>query len=195
MPLQNFLLIVAVVSLILGLVRIMHMFRGRAMRAFAARWGFQYIGPPAPPQWWWNPSHLEIRPPLPNWISRFNPCRVRIRQVWNVIEGNANGVTVLIFDSVIGQYKGAQMCTLIVCKTEQNPFGMVTSTDRVIQSHGWTVLHGVWFLWFSWTMGIRRLDDHLNKLVSGSVREHSWRECMVRRLTARGIVQSEVQSA
>ncbi len=179
MPLHNFLIVVAVVSLILGLVRIMHMVRGRAMRALAARWGFQYIGPLAPTKWWWNPSHLEIRAPLPSWISSFTPCGLRIRQVWNVIEGNTNGVTVLIFDSVIGQYKGGQPCTLIACKTEQNPFGMVTSADRVIQSHGWTVLHGIWFFWFSWTMGIRSLDDHLNKLVAGSVREHSWRSIAI----------------
>ncbi len=151
--------VVALLSLVLGLLRIMHMLRGRGMRAFAARRGFRYIGPPAPPQWWWNPSHLEIHSPL----TRSALCGLQVRQVWNVIEGNKNGVTVFIFDGIIGS-KGGQPFTLIACKTEQDPFVVFTSADQVIQSRGWTVLHGVWFLWFSWTMGIKRIDGHLDSM-------------------------------
>jgi hypothetical protein len=142
----------------------MHLVRARAMRAFASRWHFEYRGPGAPPSWWWNPSHLKIHPPLPAWIAHLRPRGQRIRQVWNVIEAKKNGVSVLIFDSVIGEYKGGQPCTVIACEGEQNPFGIVPSADCVEQTHGWTVLHGVWFHWFSWTMGIKRLDDHLGKL-------------------------------
>ncbi len=160
--LLKYLLMLAAVSLIFGALRIVHMFRARAMRALAARWGLRYIGPPAPK--WWNPSHLKISPPLPGWFSQFHPSGRRIRQVWNVIEGRQNGVPVLIFDSVVGQYRGGAPCTLIACETEQNPFGTVSSPDRVIQSHGWTVLHGVWFLHFSWTMGIEGLDNHVKEL-------------------------------
>lgn len=132
--LHDFLFVVAMVSLILGVVRIVHKFRARAMRAFAAKLGFEYIGPGAPPSWWWNPPHLEIRPPLPAWISRLRPCGARIRQVWNVIEEQRNGVSVLIFDSVIGEYKGGHPCTVIACQTEQNPFGTVKSADRLVQT-------------------------------------------------------------
>ena len=164
MILLKLLTVVAVVLLMLGVVRIVHIFRARSMRAFAAKWGLQYIGPTAPPQWWWNPTHLKIGPPLPPWISHFRPSGKRIRQVWNVIEGNQNGVLVLIFDSVIGEYKGGSPCTLIACQGEQTPFRAITSSERVIDSHGWTVLHGVWLLWFSWTMGVRRLDGHLQYL-------------------------------
>jgi hypothetical protein len=153
-----------VVAAVLCVVRIGHLFRARAMRALAARLGFQYIGPGAPPSWWWNPSHLEIHSPLPEWISRLHPCGRRMRQVWNVIEGKRDGISILIFDSVIGEYRGGAPCTLIVCQTEQNPFGIVTPPNRVVQSHGWTVLHGVWFLWFSWTMGTKRINDHVNEL-------------------------------
>jgi hypothetical protein len=162
--LLKFLSVLATVLVLLGVVGVIHMFRARSMRALAARWGFQYIGPPAPE--WWNPSNLEISPPMPVWISSLYLSGIRMRQIWNVIEGQRNGISVLIFDSVIGQYKGGQPCTLIACQTEKNPFGMVTSPDRLIQSHGWTVLHGVWFLWFSWTMGINRLDNYVNKLRS-----------------------------
>ena len=101
MTLIKCLQLLALLTLIFGLVRIIHMFRARAMRALAARWGFQYIGPPAPK--WLNPSHPRITPPLPVGLSR--ACQLsgmRIRQLWNVIEGQESGISVFIFDGVIG---------------------------------------------------------------------------------------------
>lgn len=158
---RNWWIAPAIVVAALALVRVIHLLRARAMRAFAARWGFRYIGPSAPPSWWWNPPFTMGSPPVGT--LHFHPPGIAIRQVWNVIEGHRNGITVLIFDGIWGS-RGGQPCTLIACKTEQNPFGMATSADQVIQSHGWTVLYGVWFLWFSWTMGIKRLDDHIGEL-------------------------------
>ena len=86
------------------------------------------------------------------------------------MEGRQNGVSVLIFDAVLGA-KGGSGRTFIACQTEQNPFGIITSLDRVIQSHEWTVLYGVKFLLFTWPMGIQRLDHHMKKLRFGSVYE------------------------
>lgn len=166
MTLLKFGQLLALLTLIFGLVRIIHMFRARAMRGLAARWGFKYLGPPAPRLL--NPSHPKISPPLPVGFSRAcQPSGMRIRQVWNVIEGQQSGTSVLIFDGVIGEYKGGAPCTVIARQTEKNPFGIVSSPDRLIQSHGWTFVHGVWFLWFSWTMGRKRLDEHLKKLQGG----------------------------
>lgn len=170
--LLNFLSVLAAVSLILGVVRIIHMFRARAMRVLAARWGFQYIGPSAPK--WWESSHPKISPSLPFRFSQiWQPSGRQITQIWNLIEGQQNGVSVLVFDSVLGAGRGSAPCTLIAFQSEENPFGIVSSPDRVIQSHGWTVVHGVWFLWFSWTMGIKRLEHYVNKLRTGSVCEPS----------------------
>ena len=161
----NLLYVVAVVALALSAVRTVHIFRARSMRALAARRGFRYIGPSAPPKWWWNPPYPVVGPSLPAWISRFRPSGHRMRQVWNVIEGQQNGVSIIIFDSIVGDYRGGQPCTLVACRTEQqSPFGTLTSADRIVQSHGWTVLHGAWFLWFSWTMGAKRIESHLNGL-------------------------------
>ncbi len=154
----NLLLVFAAVALVSAVLRVIHLFRAGAMRSLAARWGLQYIGPPAPK--WWNPYHAKVSPPLPHSLS----YGWRFRQVWNVIEGQQDGVSVLIFDGIIGGYKGGQPCTFIACQTEQNPFGAVTSPDRLIQSHGWAVLYGVWFLWFSWTMRIQHLERHVRKL-------------------------------
>lgn len=160
----KFLLVLLAVTTPFALVRIMYVFRAQAMRDFAARWGFQYIGPPAP-KWWWHPSHPKISPPLPvRFPHDCHPSGKRITHVWNVIEGHHNGISVLIFDSIVGEGKGSGWCTIIASQTEQKPFGIVRSPDRVIHSGGWTVLHGVWFLHFSWFMSIRRLDKYVNRL-------------------------------
>jgi hypothetical protein len=158
---DNLLYLVVMLLLILGAMRIVHMFRGRAMRALAAKWGFQYIGPPAPPSWWWNPSFKTGSPPVGTY--HFHPLGFNISQVWNVIEGKRNGIAVLIFDGIMGS-KGGQPCTFIACKAERYPFAADTPRELVVQSRGWTVLNAVWFLWFSWTMGTRRINFHVNDL-------------------------------
>lgn len=166
----NLLLVPATVAVLLGVVQVFYMFRARAMRTLAARWGFQYIGPPAPK--WRNRSYPENSPPLP---SRFrliwNPSGREITHVWNLIEGQQNGVSLVVFDCILGKGKGSSYCTLIASQTEQNPFGTVTSPDRLIQSHGWTILHGVWFLWFSWTMRMQRVERHVKKLQVGTAEQ------------------------
>lgn len=163
----NALYFIATIAVILGAVRTFHFFRARSMRALAASRGFRYIGPTAPPQWWWNPAHLVIPEPLPAWIAHFRPAGRRMRQIWNVIEGQKSGIRILIFDSVIGEYRGGQPCTLIAVQSEQNPFGLIAKAEPVVQSHGWTVLNGTWFLWFSWTMGTTRIGSHLDRLREG----------------------------
>lgn len=167
MTLLKLLPTIAAVALVFALTKIFYVFRARAMRAFAASWDFQYTGPAAPK--WRNPSHThKISHPLPSGFLRAcHPSGRQITQVWNVIEGHQNGVSVLIFDSILGEGRGGAPCTVIACHTEQNPFGIVTSPDRVIQSGGWTAVHGVWFLWFSWTMRIRRIERYVKALRVG----------------------------
>jgi hypothetical protein len=152
--------VVSMVIAILGAVRIMHFFRARAMRQLASRWGYRYMGPTAPPQWWWNASRPKIPAPLPGRFSRLG-----ISQAWNIIEGNNNGTSVFIFDGVSVGFR-SQPRTYIACQTEQSPFPMTSSVERVIQIRGWTVLQGVRFLWFSWLMRIGRLNRHLSYLLS-----------------------------
>jgi hypothetical protein len=79
------------------------------------------------------------------------------------MEGQHNGMPVLIFDAIYGS-KGGQPFTAIVCQTERNPFQAVSTGDHVYQSHRWTVLRGVKFLGFSWTMSVKRLADHISNL-------------------------------
>ncbi len=159
--LHYLLSLVFMLLLILGAVRIVHMFRARAMRTFAAKCGLQYIGPSAPQSWWWNPQFKMGSPAVGT--SRFRPPGFAIRQVWNVIEGQRDGIAVLIFDCIWGS-KGGQPCTFIAYKAEQYPFSADTPREQVVQSHGWTALNGVWLLWFSWTMGTRRINFHVKDL-------------------------------
>jgi hypothetical protein len=142
----------------LGALRTLYFFRARAMRRFASRWGLQYIGPAAPPQWWFNTSRPIIPSPLPGWISRLG-----ISQAWNIIEGKNNGTSLFVFDGLSEGFR-SQPRTCIAYHTEQSPFGMSTPAEPVTQMRGWTVLLGVWFLGFSWLMGIGRLDRHLSNL-------------------------------
>jgi hypothetical protein len=164
--LLKFLLVLAMVAGIFGSLRIVFMFRARAMRALAVRWGFHYTGPPAPSLWGFR-SFRKVTPPLP--VSFPQNCYPigKIRQAWNVMEGQQNGVSVLICDSVVGD---RTYCTIFGCQTEQDPFRVDASPDRVKRSRGWTVLCRVRYLQIiPWTMGIQRLDDHVNKLGTSSV--------------------------
>jgi hypothetical protein len=162
--LLNYLPAVTVVALLVGFVAILFMFRLRSMRAFAARRGFKYIGPGVP-NFWGVYYFRKVKPPVP--LPHACHLVAEIRQAWNVVEGQQNGASVLIFDSAIG---GRTYCTFMVCQAEQNPFGMDTLPDRMFQSGEWTVLFRVgWPSVIPWTMSIQRLDEHLNKLRCGSV--------------------------
>jgi|KBSMisStaDraftv2_1062788.scaffolds.fasta_scaffold77569_2 hypothetical protein len=98
-----------------------------------------------------------IRAPLPSRLGS------GIAQAWNIIEGEYSGRRLFIFDGLSGGYS-SQPRTQIACETEQNPFPLTTSIETVSQIRGWTVLDGVWFLWFSWLMSIKRLERHLRYL-------------------------------
>jgi hypothetical protein len=151
----NLLIPALTVAAAFGSLQIFHQLRARAMRALAARWDFRYLGPP-PPKWWWGRTRPIARPRISTGL--------RITRVWNVIEGKKDGFTVLIFDVILGDGRGGQPSTLIACQTEGNPFETSTSAIRVLKKDGWTVLYGVWFLWFCWTMSVKRLDRLISQL-------------------------------
>src|SRR5690242_20648104 len=94
-------------AVVLGATRTVHWFRGRAMFVLAARFGLRYIGPRAPANWWVNPPSGRTGPRLPSWVSNAHPCGLAVRQVWNVMEGQLNGMPILVFDAIYGS-KGGQ---------------------------------------------------------------------------------------
>jgi len=159
----NLLKIFAILVAFYGALQVFYVVRTRAMRSLAARWNFRYIGPP-PPRGWWFVTHPIVRPPVPSWVSHLTLSGQRVTRVWNVVEGTRDGMAVVIFDVVLGERRSSHPCTFIACQTEQDPFQALASVDRVLESHGWMVLHGVWFLWFSWTMRVSRIDKHIGNL-------------------------------
>jgi len=150
-----------VVGFVFRYAKVLFVPRAKDMRALASRWGFQYIGPPA--SRWFSPSSLKVSPPLPASFSLACYPADETKQVGNVIKGQQSGVPILIFDSIIGEGKGAY-CTFIACQNEQNPFGTDISPDHLVQSGGWTALYRLRFLQITWTIGIQRIENHLNKL-------------------------------
>jgi hypothetical protein len=171
----KFLLVIAILAVIVGVARISLLFRARAMRAFAVRWGLQYIGPSAF-TWRFAPGRSwltlrKLKPPIPIPFSLAWWPANEIRQVWNVVEGQQSGMSVVIFDSFIEGYHDVYR-TFFACKTEQNPFEIDKSRDNVVHSYGWTILYRVPFPllvpWATWSMSIRCLDDRLNTLGVGS---------------------------
>ena len=164
-------------ALVVGYLKILMFVRAKQMRAFAAQRGFQYIGPPTLGFWKvWVSYSRKVKLPFPASFSLRGYPIDEIRQVWNVIEGQQSGVLLLIFDSFVRGGKAGWYCTFIAYQTQRNPFGTHTSRNCVVQRDGWTLCYRIPFLktpW-PWTMGINRLDDYVNKLQVGSVREPSW---------------------
>ena len=152
---MNLLIPILIVAVAYSGLQIFHQLRARAMRALATKWRFRYVSP-SPPKWWWRRSRPIARPPIPTGLH--------ITRVWNVIEGKQGSFTVLIFDVLLGEGRGAQPCTLVFYQTERSAFEPSTSAIRVLRKDGWTVLYGVWFLWFCWTMSVTRLDRLISQM-------------------------------
>lgn len=141
-------------------VIVLYLFRARAMRALAAKRGFHYVGPWAP-KWFGLP---KIKPRLPfarNWYPADE-----IRQVWNVIEGERDGVPILIFDSVFGPFgwNTYTFCTFIACEAEENPFEIDSPSEATVESRGWRVVYRLSGPFIVWSMSIKRLERHLESV-------------------------------
>ncbi len=160
----HYFITISVVAAILAAARTFHVIRSRAMRRLAARLGFRYMGPTAPPRWWLNPTHFEGHSSLPRWVSHLSPSGYRMRQAWNVIEGSVDGASVFIFDAVVGENRGGQPLTVIAWQSPRSTFGEVPSGDREVQIQDWSILHGTWLLWFSWPMLIGRVERRVKEM-------------------------------
>jgi hypothetical protein len=156
----------AVLALLVAGVKVSLIFRARSMRTLAARLNFQYVGPAAFK--WGFPSVPKVTPRFPASFSLDRYPANEIRQVWNVVEGQQSGVSVLIFDGFLGKGRGT-CCTFIACETERNLFGGDTWSGRVVQQGKWRVYYRVPTLQIlPWTMGIKHINEHLDKLQIGS---------------------------
>jgi hypothetical protein len=103
-------------------------------------------------------------------VSACHPYGKRVTHVWNVIEGHQNGVSVSFSTALSGRKRQQALHYYRVPdRTESLRDSHVTRSRNSVS--GWTVVHGVWFLHFSCTMGVERLDRYVKELRVGSVSE------------------------
>ncbi len=127
------------------------------MPALALRWGFQFTeGNPG--IWFLPKEHHSI--PI-SFRLRGYPVNT-ITRTWNVIEGERNGISILILDSTL-RSGGKYGCysTFIAARTDQNPFGNRSPQEKIAHSNGWTALYRLRFWQIPWTLSIQRIEEHL----------------------------------
>ena len=149
-----------VLTAIFAGIRLLYWFRASAMRALALRWGFQYTK--GDPRFWLPPK--DHRPTPTSFRLRGYPVNT-ISRTWNVIEGEKNGISILILDSILDfGVKRGRYCTFIAARTDQNPFGIKSPQEKIAHSNGWTALYRLCFWQIPWTLSIQRIDGHLDSL-------------------------------
>jgi hypothetical protein len=135
--------------------------RASAMRALALRWGFHYSSGDS--QVLTSPE--ESNSLLPDWFDISLYPASDIRTVSNVVEGERNGIKVLIFDSVVGRPKGAY-CSFIATQTPENLFGVTNPGEKIIQASKCTMLYRFRFIQVPGTLSIRSIEDRLKNLAA-----------------------------
>jgi hypothetical protein len=158
MKLVPFFFLAVVLVLIFVGIKYLYRSRSTAMRAFAARWSFQYSA--GDPQIW---SAGRIESPLLTALQVWCYPVNEISRIWNVIDGKRNGIRVLIFDSTVGEGKGVY-CTFVATQTSENLFELDGSREKIAQASGWTVAYRIRFVQIPWTLSITRIEELLNKL-------------------------------
>jgi hypothetical protein len=150
-----------VVTGIVGGLKLLYRLRATAMRALAHRLGFQYAEGNS--SLWFAPKDYH---PIPTAFRLRGYPLNTLRRTWNVLEGERNGVRVVILDSILGLggKGGGRYCTFIAVRTEDDPFGDKSDQEKIAHSNGWTALYRFRFWQIPWTLSIQEIQEHLDKL-------------------------------
>lgn len=103
---------VVVIGVLLAGIWFQQRRRTSAVRALASRMGFQYLGSEMPKSLAFSKAPLD-----------------QITSVWNVIDGECEGIRVVAFDCRIGTGEGSWRRTVIAAQTDRNVFGTKTKGD------------------------------------------------------------------
>jgi hypothetical protein len=149
----TFLGVLGLFAAVIACNKIVESVRARAMRSLALRRGFQYLGGPLPTSF-----RMTCDP------------AASLRFARHVIEGQTNGVPILIFDCTIGSGRYGEACTFIATQTNTNLFGSDSSRETIVQSCGWSALYRLRGLTSigPWAMSIQRIEDHLDSFADGN---------------------------
>lgn len=147
-------------TVILVGIELLYRFRASAMRALAYRWGFQYQK--GEPNKWYLPKNHRPKPTS----FRLSGYPVdTLSRTWNLIEGEKNGLKILILDSTLsmGGQRG-RYTTFIAVRTDMNPFADDAPDEKIVHSNGWAALYRLRFWQIPWTLSIQRIEEHLESL-------------------------------
>jgi hypothetical protein len=149
--------VLLIVTVFVG-IDILYRYRAAAMRSLAVKYGFDFIP---------GPSWYDLRKQLPvpkSFRLRGYPLNT-LRRTWNVVEGERNGLHVLIVDSILGM-GGARgrYSTFIAVQVDQDPFGGRDSEEKTAHSNGWFAIYRLRFWQVPWTLSVERIETHLDHL-------------------------------
>jgi hypothetical protein len=115
---------VAAFALLFGGQFLLQRRRSAAMKRLAAQLGFMYIGGALPRSFSLAGTGLEA-----------------VSSIWNVIDGDRNGVRLIAFDCRIGRGKGSWTRTVIAAQSTVDLLGPVTEPELTVEHSGaWTIL-------------------------------------------------------
>ncbi len=140
---KPFLLVMVLVAMIVAFAKAALVFRARSMRSLAIKRKFRYVADQLPA------SFCMTSYPAKN-----------IRRAWNVIEGEQNGISVVIFDSVVGDVKGTY-CTFVAFQCSGSSFAPLQKGEQSIQDSNWTAMYRLRFWQIPWTLSVDRIEAYL----------------------------------
>ena len=148
---KSILLVLTVLAASLGWFYSVQFFRVKSMRALAGKLGFRFVDRPLPAYFTMDCDPFDGKP-----------------LVWNVIEGQRNGINVLVFDSIVRGGKGFYR-TFVAVQTEGEPFPRdgTFSSGKILRSNGWTALYQNWYglgQLVGWTMTVQRIEECITNL-------------------------------
>jgi hypothetical protein len=147
---KSILFVIAVVIAGFGCFYVLDSFRTKSMRALASKLGFKFIGRTLPA----------------SFTMTCYPFDGSLTYLWNVIEGQLNGVSVLVFDSApFGTSR-----TFIAVQRGGEVFVSDGSfyQGKILQSNGWTAIYQ-WKPWVNllgWSTSTKKIEDYLGQLAT-----------------------------
>ena len=143
-------------------IKLLYWFRASAMRALALKWGFQYSK--GEPRMLYLPKNHS---PKPHSFRLHGYPVDTMNRTWNLIEGEKNGLKILILDSTLSMGgRNGRYSTFIAVRTETNPFDNEAPEENIVHSNGWVALYRLRFWQIPWTLSIQRIDEQLEILNS-----------------------------
>ncbi len=154
----RFLPAVLIVATVLVGIDILYRHRAAAMRSLALKYGLDFA---AGPRWY----DLRTRIPAPESFRLRGYPVDTLHKTWNLVEGNRNGLHVLILDSILGMGgTRGRYCTFIAVQTSHDPFKARGPNEKIAHSNGWVAVYRLKFWQIPWTLSIERIEAHLREL-------------------------------